>query len=85
MENFANDFLVRPAQSDGDLSITIHGPTQQAAIHAFRQILRATRGLLVPRWSKTGSTTCCPTVSPGKLRSGTASPFRHVVVVGPPS
>lgn len=82
MPRFANDFLVQPEQSHGDISITIHGPTQQATIHAFRQILRKTRGLLVPRWSKDGFNDLLPDRQPGQapvrnllsFRDGTVNP-----------
>ena len=82
MPKFANDYLVRPGRSHGDLSITIHASTQQATVHAFRQILRETRGKLVPRWSKDGFNHLLPDRRPGQapvrnllgFKDGTVNP-----------
>lgn len=76
MPKFTNDYLVQPHQSHGDLSITIHGPTQQATIHAFRQILRETRGKLVPRWSKDGFNHLLPDREPGQAPARNLLGFR---------
>lgn len=80
MPKFANDYLVQPEQSHGDLSITIHGPTQQATVHAFRQILRQSRGLLVPRWSKDGFNNLLPDRQPGQAPARNLMGFRDGTV-----
>ncbi|MEM7322962.1 MAG: Dyp-type peroxidase [Actinomycetota bacterium] len=54
MPVFFNDYLVRPERSHGDLSITVNANNADAAAHAFRQIMRETRGELIPRWMKEG-------------------------------
>lgn len=55
MPRFPNDRLVTPARSNGDLSLTISANSPEAVVHATRQILRATRGRLTPRWVQSGS------------------------------
>lgn len=54
MPKFANDDLVAPERSHGDLSVVIQADDPEAVVHAFRQILRVTRGRLIPRWSREG-------------------------------
>ncbi|MEM7274234.1 MAG: Dyp-type peroxidase [Actinomycetota bacterium] len=54
MPKFGNDYLVRPERSHGDLSLTVNADSSEAAVHAFRQLLRETRGDLVPRWMREG-------------------------------
>ncbi len=54
MPKFFNDYLVRPERSHGDLSITVSADSSEAAVHAFRQIMRETRGDLIPRWMREG-------------------------------
>jgi deferrochelatase/peroxidase EfeB len=54
MPKFANDYLVRPERSHGDLSIVVNADHTEAVTHAFRQIMRQTRGDFVPRWMKEG-------------------------------
>lgn len=66
MPKFANDFLVRPKGSHGDLAITIGADSGEAAIHAMRQILRETRGDFVPRWTRDGFNHIRPDFGPGE-------------------
>lgn len=54
MPKFANDYLVDPKRSHGDLSLTIQADTADAAMHALRQVLRRTRGELSIRWMREG-------------------------------
>lgn len=54
MPRFGNDYLVAPGRSHGDLSVVIQADDPEAVVHAFRQILRVTRGRLIPRWSQEG-------------------------------
>ena len=55
MPRFDNDRLVTPERSNGDLSLTISASSSEAVVHATRQVLRATRGRLVPRWLQSGT------------------------------
>ena len=80
MPKFANDFLVRPERSHGDISLTIHGQSQQATVHAFRQILRAMRGLLVPRWSQDGFNQLLPDRERGQASARNLLGFRDGTV-----
>ncbi len=66
MPKFANDFLVQPERSHGDLSITISSDSGEATVHAFRQIMRETRGALVPRWMKEGFNQLVPEQTHGR-------------------
>jgi len=66
MPKFANDFLVRAERSHGDLSITISANSAEAVVHAQRQLLRSTRGDLVPRWSREGFNHIRPDAGPGE-------------------
>jgi deferrochelatase/peroxidase EfeB len=66
MPKFVNDHLVGPERSHGDLSITVNANTGEAAVHAFRQIMRETRGDLVPRWMKEGFNHLLPERQPGQ-------------------
>jgi deferrochelatase/peroxidase EfeB len=68
MPRFANDRLVTPERSDGDLSLTITAATSEAVVHATRQVLRATRGRLVPRWLQAGTNQVSP--DPGTPLTG---------------
>ncbi|MEM9714753.1 MAG: Dyp-type peroxidase, partial [Actinomycetota bacterium] len=82
MPKFGNDFLVREERSHGDLSITVAADTQDAAVHGFRQVLRATRGRLVPKWMRQGYNDIFPDVGPGEapvrnlmgFKDGTSNP-----------
>ncbi|MEM8926462.1 MAG: Dyp-type peroxidase [Actinomycetota bacterium] len=82
MPKFFNDYLVRRETSGGDLSITVSADTQEATAHAFRQIMRETRGDLVPRWSREGFNHIRPDhrpgVAPGRnllgFKDGTSNP-----------
>ncbi|WP_323792653.1 Dyp-type peroxidase [Nocardioides sp.] len=62
MPRFSNDRLVTPERSNGDLSLTISASSSEAVVHATRQILRATRGRLVPRWVQSGTNQVSPGV-----------------------
>jgi deferrochelatase/peroxidase EfeB len=53
MEDFPNDALDR-SQCDGDLLLQICGNHDDAVVHALRDISRATRGGMQPRWRKDG-------------------------------
>lgn len=66
MPKFGNDYLVRAESSHGDLSLTIGAQSGDAVVHALRQIMRATRGQLVPRWSKQGFNHLLPEAGPGE-------------------
>jgi len=55
MPRFANDRLVTAERSHGDLSLTFTAATSEAVVHATRQVLRSTRGRLVPRWLQSGT------------------------------
>ncbi|MEM9036060.1 MAG: Dyp-type peroxidase [Actinomycetota bacterium] len=82
MPKFGNDFLVREERAHGDLSITVSADTQDAAVHGFRQVLRATRGRLVPKWMRQGYNDIFPDVGPGEapvrnlmgFKDGTSNP-----------
>lgn len=82
MPKFANDSLVRPERSHGDLSIVVNADSSEAAVHALRQILRAHRGTLVPRWMREGFNQLRPDAGPGRAAGrnllgfldGTANP-----------
>jgi len=54
MPKFANDYLVKPERSHGDLSLTVQAGTSDAAMHALRQVLRRTRGQLSVKWMREG-------------------------------
>ncbi|MEM9133264.1 MAG: Dyp-type peroxidase [Actinomycetota bacterium] len=81
MPNFFNDFLVRSERSHGDLSLTISGDNADAVMHAFRQLMRETRGDLTPRWMREGFNNLTgeerPGVAPGRnllgFKDGTAN------------
>jgi deferrochelatase/peroxidase EfeB len=53
MERFSNDAL-DPAQCHGDLLIQFCSNTAETNIHALRDVLKATPGLLAPRWKIEG-------------------------------
>lgn len=54
MPAFFNDRLVEPARSHGDVSLIITAPTQQAAVYALHQAVRATDRRLQLRWVQEG-------------------------------
>ena len=60
MPVFLNDILIDQQTSHGDLSITVNGADQDAVEHTLRQILRAGRGMLIPKWSKSGYNSIIP-------------------------
>lgn len=66
MPRFANDHLLDDERSHGDIALTISAATAEAAVHALRQVLRATRGRLVPRWTKEGFANLIRGVGPGE-------------------
>lgn len=82
MPKFANDYLVAPERSHGDLSIVIQADDAEAVVHAFRQVLRVTRGRLIPRWSREGFSRLDPgrpeRAAPGRnllgFKDGTVNP-----------
>lgn len=82
MPTFANDGLVRPELSHGDLSIVVQATDGDAAAHALRQIRRVTRDTLVPRWQREGFLRLDPERTPGGapgrnllgFKDGTANP-----------
>lgn len=82
MFKFGNDFLVRDERSHGDLSVTVSADTNDAAVHAFRQVLRATRGKVVPKWMRPGFNDILPDAGPGEapvrnlmgFKDGTSNP-----------
>jgi deferrochelatase/peroxidase EfeB len=53
MERFSNDAL-DPAQCHGDLMIQFCSNTAETNIHALRDVIKATPGLLAPRWKIEG-------------------------------
>ena len=53
MERFSNDAL-DPAQCHGDLLIQFCSNTAETNIHALRDVIKATPGLLAPRWKVEG-------------------------------
>ncbi|MEE7449693.1 deferrochelatase/peroxidase EfeB [Methylobacterium radiotolerans] len=53
MERFPNDAL-DPAQCHGDLLIQFCSNTAETNIHALRDVIKATPGLLTPRWKIEG-------------------------------
>jgi deferrochelatase/peroxidase EfeB len=55
MRVFPNDNL-QPALTGGDLIVQLRGDSNDSCIHALRQIMRATRGLMQPRWRVDGFT-----------------------------
>lgn len=55
MRMFPNDAL-DPAQCHGDLSLTIGAASTDTAVHALRDIARATRGGMQARWKINGFT-----------------------------
>lgn len=85
MPRFANDYLVREHRSHGDVSITISADTADAVNHAMRQIMRATRGRLTPRWSREGYNTLFESFEAGEaptrnlmgFKDGTSNPDPH--------
>jgi deferrochelatase/peroxidase EfeB len=81
MPFFANDRL-DPARSHGDVSITVGATNPEAAMYAFRQLMRRTRSAFTLRWMQEGSNAIGPVREPGKagarnllgFKDGTANP-----------
>lgn len=77
MEDFPNDALRREV-CDGDLLLQVCGADRDAVIHAVREITRATRGGMQPRWRQDGFTSPPrPSGTPRNLmgfKDGTANP-----------
>jgi len=82
MPKFSNDYLVQDHRSHGDLSIAVSADTADAVHHALRQLMRVTRGRLVPRWQKEGYNTLFDSFGPGEaptrnlmgFKDGTSNP-----------
>jgi deferrochelatase/peroxidase EfeB len=64
MPFFANDRL-DPDRSHGDVSLTVGGVNPEAAMYAFRQLTRRTRGAFTLRWMQEGSNAIGPVQRPG--------------------
>lgn len=77
MEDFPNDALRREV-CDGDLLLQVCGADRDAVTHAVREITRATRGGMQPRWRQDGFTSPPrPSGTPRNLmgfKDGTANP-----------
>lgn len=54
MPQFFNDRLVQPELSHGDIALIISSDTQQGAVHALHQAVRATNRKLQLRWVQEG-------------------------------
>ncbi|MEM7095981.1 MAG: Dyp-type peroxidase [Actinomycetota bacterium] len=73
MPTFFNDRLVRPELSNGDLALTIAGPSQQAVTYALQQIVRVSDRRLQLRWVQDGYNELLP---PGPER---IAPVRNLM------
>ncbi len=73
MPRFFNDGLVRSELSDGDLSLTISAPNQQAAVFALHQAVRVSGRRLRLRWVQEGYNQLLPD------RPGQIAPARNLM------
>tara|TARA_B100001996_G_scaffold180767_1_gene138009 strand:- start:922 stop:2103 length:1182 start_codon:yes stop_codon:yes gene_type:complete len=85
MPKFDNDYMVKPHRSHGDILLTIGAADHESVMHSLRQVLRRTRGELLPKWLKTGFNTIDFNAGPGQapgrnlmgFKDGTSNPSQE--------